>query len=380
MKVFLVLKERLVSYPPVLSLIDSLLLLGKEVVFVGDSRGFDQREKYESKGVVFEDTTEYKAKASVFEKFMRMRMFKRDVTRYLKGRIGEGDILWIMHAESVCLLHDLVPKYKTVLHFFEYVEPQISWKYRLLSPGFDMGKACRSAYKVVCCEYNRAHITKGLFQLEDLPVILPNKFFADDTVLENPPADVAEKVSAIAEKIEGKKVVLYQGIFLDKERRLEEFIRAINAMPDDYALIAMGAGSEMYEDLKKRYSSSKIIFVDFINPPYHLLVTKLASIGILSYFPRSQSVATVINPLYCAPNKTFEYSRYGIPMISNDVPALYYQFLEYHCGEIVTFPMTEEQIIAKIYKISKNRAYYEEGARKFYDSVDIVEIVKTIVG
>ena len=60
----------------------------------------------------------------------------------------------------------------------------------------------------------------------------------------------------------------------------------------------------------------------------------MASIGVLSYFPRSGSIGRTLNPLYCAPNKIFEYSKYGIPMISNDVPALRYSYMEFHCATV----------------------------------------------
>ena len=377
--VFLILKERIVSYPPVISIMDALLRLNKKVVFIGNSSDYDQKEDFEKRGVKFEAVTKYDGSASNIEKFIRMKLFKRDVNKILKQKFFDGDELWIMHGETVCLLNSLVGNYKTIIHFFEYVDPHLNWKFRILSPSFDMGETCRKAYKVVCCEYNRAHITKGLFQLEELPVILPNKFFSDEETLENPPSDVLAKVNDIKGKVEGKNVILYQGIFLDKERRLEEFIQAVNTMSDDYVLIAMGRGSEMFESLKKKYSSHKILFVDFIKPPFHLLVTKLAKIGVLSYFPRNRSIATVLNPLYCAPNKTFEYGRYGAPMISNDVPALAYLFSEYHCGEIVEYPVTGEKIKDKIEKIMGDYENYSKSAVNYYNSIDIIEIISKIV-
>ena len=378
--IYLVLRERIVNYPPVLSMIDALLSIGEKVVFIGNFNGFDQKEKYEKKGVVFVKVSEYNGQASLLDKYLKMRAFKKEVSSYLAANFKKDDLLWVMHAETICLLGKMLNKYKTILHFFEYVDPEINWKYRLMSPSFDMGEVCRKAYKVVCCEYNRAHITKGLFQLVDLPAILPNKYFADEKELAPPPLPVAEKVAEIEKKVKGKTVILYQGVFLDKERRLEEFITAVNNMPDNYVLIAMGRGSTLFENLKKKYSSSRILFIDFINPPYHLLVTRLASVGILSYFPRNRSIATVINPLYCAPNKTFEYARYGIPMVSNDVPALYYTFKEFNCGEIVSYPMTPEKIERTITKIMGNKDSYSQSAREFYNSVDIISIIRNIVG
>lgn len=378
-KVFLVLKEDIVGYPPVLSIMQALLDLNVQVDVVGSYSDQEQRMRYEKKGVKFSDLKPYNGFTSLPGKLSQMISYQRYVKKYLSENCKKDDFVWIMLAENVFLFSDIISKYKTILHFFEYVDPKINWKYKILNPFFDMGQACRDAYRIVCCEYNRAHITKGIFGLNELPHILPNKYFAEDSELSNPPEEIQNVVREIKEKTNGKNIILYQGIFLDKERRLEEFIQAVNSLGDNYVLIAMGRGSQMYDDLKKKYSSDKIIFIDFIKPPYHLLITRLAKIGILSYFPRPKSMGAVINPLYCAPNKIFEYSRYSIPMLSNDVPALMSAFKEYNCGEVVTYPMTPDKISEKIEYILNNYNEYSVGAKAYYDSVDIIKIVNDII-
>lgn len=378
--IYLILKEDIVHFPPVLSIIQSLLNDGGyNIVFLGNYTDSENKAKYISKGVEFPPVAVYNVDGNAINKFLQMKRFKRDVQLYLKSHYKNGDKVWIMHAETICLLSDIVEKYDTILHFFEYVDPQISWKYRLLNPGFNMAETCKKAQKVVCCEYNRAHITKGLFQLDNLPVILPNKFFVADEEIQDIPEEVKSKVEYIQSLINGKKAILYQGIFLDKERRLEEFIQAVNSMPEEYVFIAMGKGSDLYESLKKKYASDRVIFVDFIKPPYHLLITRLAKIGILSYFPRNRSIATVLNPLYCAPNKIFEYGRYGIPMISNDVPALEVIYMQYHCGMSIPYPLRVDDIKNTLLKVFDNYSYYSEGAQQYYESVDFPGIVKDIV-
>lgn len=56
----------------------------------------------------------------------------------------------------------------------------------------------------------------------------------------------------VKHKVQGKKVILYQGFFASVERRLEEFCQAINQMPSDYVMIAMGKGPNNYYDVLKR--------------------------------------------------------------------------------------------------------------------------------
>jgi glycosyltransferase involved in cell wall biosynthesis len=242
-----------------------------------------------------------------------------------------------------------------------------------------MARSCKLADKIVCCEYNRAHITKGLFQLDSLPFVLPNKVYIDDNELDYIPNDVRDILGDVLERMKDKKVVLYQGIFLDKERRLEEFCQAVNSLSDEYLLVAMGGGSSLFEQLKEKYESEKIIFVPFIRPPYHLLVTKMASVGILSYFPRPNNVASVINPLYCAPNKIFEYAKFSVPMIANDIPALHYAFTEHRCGKCVSYPMETSSIKDTLLEIFDNYDEYSSGALDYYNSIDLKKILQNML-
>ena len=168
-------------------------------------------------------------------------------------------------------------------------------------------------------------------------------------------------------------------MFLSRERRLEEFCEAVRSMPPEYVLVAMGRGSDYYDDLRSRYASERVLFVPFIRPPHHLQVTRLASIGVLSYFPDPSSLAAVINPLYCAPNKIFEYARYGVPMISNDIPGLYYLFMQYGCGEVVPSPMSPAAIRHTIEHIYDHYDRYSACAKAYYNSVDIKRLINEVL-
>lgn len=371
--VYLILREDIMLYPPVLSIIDILLQENKyKIVHIGVYSDSEGKKKLEQQGVVFVSTIKYKAKANPVVKLYQQFKYRKQVENYLQNaHLNSDDVIWIFQAETVALLYNLVKKYKTIIHPFEYVDIPIKWKYRLVSPLYNPRKVFNSAYKVVCCEYNRAHILKGLLQLDKLPNILPNKPFDISVEGLDIPRDIKLIVDELARKTYDKKVVLYQGIFLDRERRLEEFCQAIQSMPDDYVFIAMGLGSDLYDKLKSKYESNKIIFIPFIRPPYHLLITKLAKIGVLSYFPRPDSIGAVLNPLYCAPNKIFEYAKFGIPMISNDVPALHYTYLEFDCGICLSYPIDVNNIRNAIEALFAEYNRYSRGALKYYQSVDM---------
>ena len=378
--IYLILKDDLVYYPPVLSIIYVLLEMNYKVVYIGNYTDEDRKRDLEKRGVLFIPTVKLTDDGSLFKKLMQKLAFKKQVSNYLKtAGISTNDYVWLFHTETLCLLHKTVNYYRVIFHPLEFTLPVASWKYKVLSPSLNLAESVRRASKVVCCEYNRAQITKGMYALERMPFVLPNKMYMGDEELVEIPGDVENLINPILSKIAGKKVILYQGVFLDRERRLEEFCEAVKNMPDEYVLVAMGRGSSYYDRLKEKYRSEKILFVPFIRPPYHLLVTKAASIGVLSYFPDAADIATVINPLYCAPNKIFEYARYGIPMISNDIPALHYTFMEYHCGETVSHPMTTEGIQSAIEKIYADYDTYSSGALHYYSSVNIRKIIDEIL-
>lgn len=379
-RIFIILKEDIIDYPPVLTILNVLPEMGYKAIHIGVYTDEEAKKRYEKKGVEFWPTLRYNGNASLLQKLYSQLKYRGQVKQYLKrARITQEDRVWIMQAETVCLLSHIVDKYPCILHFYEYVEPSINWKYMLLNPTYKPTDTFAKAKRIVCCEYNRAHITKGLFQLNELPIVLPNKMIINEDDLNAIPLDIQNLYEIVSSKVVDKKVILYQGIFLDKERRLEEFCEAVKQMGDEYVFIAMGRGSEMYNQLKIKYESERILFIPFIRPPYHLLFTKLASIGVLSYFPRKGPIASTINPIYCAPNKIFEYAKFGIPMLSNDIPALKYTYLEYGCGECVEYPITVDSICSTINKISADYERYRNGALKFFDSVNPKDIIRNII-
>lgn len=373
-KIVIVLKEDIIEYPPVISILNLLSDTPYEIYFLGTYTDVKGKKSLEDKGIKFVDMPPYDGKANKVKKMMLQIEFRKQVMIGLsKIQLSKDDVLWLIQAETIYLLSSLVKKYKTICHFLEFADNKVDWKYRLLNPRLNLADTLQHAYRVVCCEYNRAQIAKGIFQLDRLPVVLPNKMVINED--RNIPDDVAKIIGELKERLDGKKIILYQGIFLDKERRLEEFCEAMGDLPDDYVFIAMGKGSEMYERLRKQYASDRILFIPFIRPPYHLQVTKMASIGVLSYFPRKGSIGSTLNPIYCAPNKIFEYARFGVPMISNDIPGLKYTYMEFHCGKCVDYPMNKKQIVNTIKSVMDDYSSYKDGAIEFYNSVDIQSII-----
>lgn len=378
-KIHIIMKHNLVSYPPMQSLLVAMRELGKEVVFVGQCSDSNQKSYYEEMGVSFEPII-YTPYTQPYKILYEQKRYGKKISQYLKKSYSKtSDIIWFEYSDLSYFMHSILKDTDYLIHFYEFFNIKMSWKYQLMYPSYNMVKFVQRAKAVIHCEYNRAHITRGLCGLKELPFVLPNKPYPDNRDAYPVPVEVMATVNNLKEKLKGRKVVLYQGVFESSERRLEDFCEAIQCLPMDYVLVAMGGGTDYYDDLKLRYESDKIIFVPFIKSPYHLLVTQLADVGILSYFPLNSSYAGVLNPLYCAPNKIFEYSKYGIPMLSNDLPGLKVIYDEFHCGQIVPYPITSEAIKNTLLNILEHHENFSEGSRRFYDSVDFKAIVSRIL-
>ena len=184
-------------------------------------------------------------------------------------------------------------------------------------------------------------------------------------------------IQEVVAKYRDKKIILYQGIFIP-ERKVDGFIEAVNLLPNDYVLFLMGGGSSLYDELKSKYQSDRIVFLPFIAPPLHLEITKLAYIGILVYIVNDVPINHAINVLYCAPNKLYEYSKFGIPMIANDLPALDMVFSQNRAG-VCLQTLSAKEISEAILKIDSDYEVYSRLSHQLYESIDMVDLVKNIV-
>lgn len=377
-RIFIIMREDLVYYPPALTLIKTLCDLKYGPIHIGTYSDERQKHELEMRGARFIKAPSYHVEDSLPCKLVKQWRFRRFVTETLKeARISNSDLVWILGGGTLILLDKIVESCKTVVQFYEFANPHINWKFGLLYPFFNIKKVLRKAYKIVHCEYNRAQFAKWVYQLERVPYVLPNKPYEED--VDAAPDDIRRILDDLRKWTSNKRVLLYQGVIESSDRRLEEFCEAIPELPDRYALVIMGKESQYAECLRKKYPAERIIFAPFVRPPYHLLVTRMATIGILSYVPGKPTWQVVVNTVYCAPNKIFEYSKYGKPMIANDIPGLRHIFKQYGCGEIVDYPLTAGKIVDAIFRIEDSYEEYANNARQYYDDVQIPSIVKQII-
>jgi len=367
----LVFGHDLTMYPPILTIIDVLIRSGKRIAYLGFCSDRAIVSELEAQGVRYIEAIVNKTSDNPLLKLWKLLKYRQIVSSYLSRAAGPRTIVWIFGNENLLVLHALVPRYRSILYLFEVSRPSVSLRYRIVSPTVRQSRVMQHAHKVVCCEYNRAHFTKAFFGLKELPTVIPNK-----PLLEIVPGDELPKNVRLDTS---RRIILYQGILNRPERRLEELCEAVSHLPAEYAVAIMAPENDLKRELMRKYGSERVVFLPFIRPPLHLRVTREAFIGVLSYFPQPGDLRSCLNTLYCAPNKLYEYSRYGIPMLSNDIPAMREAFDKYGAGLCVQ-PYSPPRIAEAILKIAADYASFQAGASKLYSAVDVQTSICDLIG
>lgn len=366
MRVLLVIGSQINGFPPVRNLLEILLRNGHSVTLMArDKTGLvlKTNENYR-----FIKIPEFEGVPSMLGYVKKIRFMRENVVKEMENH----DILWTATDATVRDLGDVVLRYRHVMQLMELIRdiPKFPGQSMI---GLDIKRYAQQAFKVVVPEYNRAHIQKTWWSLKALPTVLPNKM----TVPDFDGLEIPDEVSAFLKQAdaEQRKIILYQGVFYE-DRDLEHFAEAASALKDEYVLYLMGAET----DYKKRLCAMgpEIVNVPFMKPPFHLLVTQRAYIGLLPYKASNYLHYDTINALYCAPNKIYEYAAYGVPMIGTDVPGLHGPFSEYGIGYTCQ-PYTVETVIENIRRVSEHHSEMREKCKTFYAQINMDEIVNSIL-
>ena len=142
---------------------------------------------------------------------------------------------------------------------------------------------------------------------------------------ENEGFDLYQLGSIAAEK----RIVLYQGGF-SVGRGLDLLIEAAADFPDDAVLVMLGYGP--LEDELRDYAHSlglgeRVVFLEAVTPESLLATTATATVGIVPYQPVSE------NNRLALPNKIFEYTSVGLPVVVSRIPELE-RIAAAGCGEV----------------------------------------------
>ena len=100
-------------------------------------------------------------------------------------------------------------------------------------------------------------------------------------------------------------------------------------------------------------------------------MTSHANIGLVFYDDFS------LNQAFCAPNKIYEYSGFGIPILANKIPGLENTVGKYNAGKCVDFKV--DDLISAIKEIDNHYEMYSNNASALYESVDNGSTIEEII-
>ena len=93
---------------------------------------------------------------------------------------------------------------------------------------------------------------------------------------------------------------------------------------------------------------------------------------------KSNNHISVLNPIYCAPNKVYEYAMFGVPMLGNEIPGLN-SSLENNGIGVCHKGDSADDIVRAILNIESNYKELSDNCRKFYQSDNIQDTINTIL-
>jgi len=220
--------------------------------------------------------------------------------------------------------------------------------------------AIRRAKLIITANEERARIMKEFYGLEEMPVHFRNI----SKVHDNKESTISETFPIT--KKENDLFVIYQG-FMDISRGLMDFINAMRYLDETYKLILIGYGKD-YEYIKSyirdNFLDNKIFMLEKV-PRKHLpMVISMCDIGIVAYGNNS------LNEEYCEPNKLYDYTQLGLPVICTCQTNLKKIIEKYNIGMVTCCDKTKkgqyaQEIANCLIQIRQNLKFHKSNIELF---------------
>lgn len=359
-KIIYVVKDKLHQFPPCISQVVMLCKLGIEVCVIAEECDETAIKVMETAGAQVLILGNMNVKRGLGGKVYHWVVFALHAKKKIKQIISSNDIIWCGTEGTAIALGYFLKRNSYVLTVLELYD----------TPFYKngVGHLIGKAKSTIACEKNRARVMKQWYGLEKLPYVMPNKPQYEIT------AELSQRVKDFKEKLNGKKYILYQGV-IEKDRSVKSLANALNKTKEYYELVIIGKSAkgnekEVIEEIKSIYTD--VSYGGFFPAPQHLHITEGACIGVAFYD------ASSLNNMFCAPNKIFEYSKFNVPILGNDIPGLQCTVEKNGAGICVDMENPDE-IAKAIDKISENYEEYQKGAERLYNSVDNLSTTKKIL-
>lgn len=363
MKIFYFLKKGFQFYPPCLAQVLMLNDLGVNLeVYHGKNSDFINR-LLDARKINHHELSSDCLKNSKLLSVKKMIDYHREAQRIIKT-IPKSEILWFGNCESLMTIGSVLRNRRFVASILELYDAQKWMDYLLLG-------VLPQAEIVICCEKHRAAIMKSRYGLKRQPYIMPNKpYELDDGEKQQDYTKINPQIYKIIEKASQKRIILYQGI-ISKDRPLSNIAKALSKINDENTFFwIMGNGDKSVIDgAKDIYKNTE--YLGYVPSPQHLIVTQAAHIGIANYDFSN------LNNVFCAPNKIYEYAKYGLPMLTSNNIGLMETVGDIGAASCVDFSQIDD-IACGIKNVLKNYSIYQENSKKFYSTTDNTKTIKLI--
>lgn len=370
--------KKLEYLPPVMALLQTLKAIGANVIYVGVHSdagaqfltkngiehyfmpGFNQK-LYFSHGLLSKLTNRIRRAAA----FYPHRSWFRSILDRLDHEHA-GMVIWHSEVISAALLGDWGLRFpRRLLTIYELADFKgASWL------GFSLRK-CLHNVRLVVPEYNRARILQEYFRLKHVPFVLPNKPWWHPRTKKLPLLSAEERVF---KQIDGRPVFLYQGVWTPDREDVSQVLEVIARERPNYCIVSL-PGCPAVGALSRNYKN--VFSLPQISAPDHLRVTSWATVGIAIYNASGTNLLQRLNAVYCAPNKIYEYTGFGVPVLCNDMPGM--KMIEDAGAGICMASLTANDILSAADELVKKQTSYCEASNKFYESTNLEELVANIL-
>lgn len=371
MKILVVSVDNIDDYPPVISLCETLVRLGHNVTVLSRNCASLPRE-LQSNNLL--ETVNLGTRPEGRARNVNDIVTDLKVKRFCREYAHSFDIVWTTTDCAARACGNALFGTRHVMQLMELAEyvPLFTRRDMPLHSSV-VPELARRAYRVVVPEYNRAFIQQAWWKLERTPAVLPNKSVPNQSSAH---FDNGSEIRDLFES-EDRQILLYQGVFTP-DRDFSQIVSAMDDLGNDYALYLMGVRDADRERLESlREGRGNVVLVPFVPAPRHLAYTKYGHIGLLPYKP-SYGRESPLNALYCAPNKVWEYSKFGLPMVGSDVPGLTSLFNREGIG--VTCDIDDSSaFIEAVRIIDSDYDRYSHQSSMYFESVDTAAIVQQIL-
>ena len=216
------------------------------------------------------------------------------------------------------------------------------------------------AYRVIAANAEREMVMKKTYGLKNTLNVL----------------NIADyKYQQIAGTIDGNtNWIVYQGVIIES-RKLSFFIKSLKYLPSNYKIMFIGGGQSidfLQQIAKEENLYDRVCFTGRLSNKEMMDKLKECKVGIISY------PFTTLNNIYCSPNKLYEYTAIGMPVISSRQPFLEKVLTKYKIGGLFDFD-DEKGFATTVVQIVDNYNYFTNNIPIFVKDYNIEKEKKKFI-